>query len=110
MNPEGKTKAALATASQRRKTMERIGDSPVQFSVNVRQFVKIWAVMIRHVDAKREEHKRAGWSESEIALTVSKYYPTHVLDRVIQRDKIKKYLSLISDESKYSESAKTDES
>lgn len=110
MNPEGKTKAAQVTVSQRKKTLDRIGDSSVQFSVNVRQFVQIWTVMHHSVIRKRMEYKKAGWKESEIAMTIAKNYPMYRLDLVVQRDKIKKYLSLISDESKDRESTKTDES
>lgn len=105
MNPEGISKAAHVSVQQKKKTAKRIGETPVQFSLTVRQFCFMWATMKKHVDRLRKEKELEGWKDSEIAMFLSENYPMYVLDRVVMRDKIRKYLTLASE---ISESTKTD--
>lgn len=110
MNSKGITKIAQKTAAQRRKTLERVGDSPVQFSVTVKQFVSLYKAVKKEVLEVREVFESKGVEDSKIVAYLNDNYPTYILDRVILRDKIVRYISLKRHESNHSESTKTNES
>lgn len=107
MNETGKTKAAQQSVLQKKRTKKRIGDTPVQFSVPVKHFITLYNATKYNCDQERADLEKKGWMESEIVMHLVEKYPMYKLNRVIMRDKIRKYLTLASE---IRESTKADES
>lgn len=107
MNKDGITKPNYLSGPEKAKLIARLGKENVQFSVTVKQFIQILRLTNDAANNYRQTGREKGWRDSEIAMGCNEAYPVYELGRVMNREKIQRYLKLLN-ESKNSESTKTD--
>ena len=93
MNPTGKTKKPVLSIRDKEVIRERIGQTPVQFSVTVEQLCTMFGATKIAYD-KTKEWEAEGFTETAILMELTRKFPMSTLRRVIMRDKIKRFINL----------------
>ena len=94
MNPTGKTSPQVRSINELYKLKDRIGNTPVQFSMTIVQFLMICSLVSDAESELRDRAKDENWRESETTMACAKWFPDETLRQVARREKVQRFIRI----------------